>query len=281
MMITYRRSGRTSCRGGALLKLLVFLIIFAGVITAAWIILLPPILTSTIRKRTGFDAKVERFVLNPFTSRVELTGFLVTNPAGFPRKEFVEIRSFSADADLMTLFSHRLIIERARVHVANMGVIRNGSGTLNRTLFYDRLFPVKTKPKDPADARNAKKGPAEKKPEPVERAIPEVFIKELEVQIDSCVVADYARPAPFIRRYDLAFKESYRDVLNTKQLLRPLAARGLSSVGLALQALIPGDLGKSFAAIIEGSEATKDKDPKKAPDPLKTIVDSLEQNNKP
>jgi hypothetical protein len=128
-------------RGGTLMKLLLFIVVFCGVLSAAWIYFLPAILTSTLHKHTGFGIKVTELSFNPFNAKVDLNGFIITNPEGFPRPEFIEVTSFNANAKLKTLFSSRPEFDYARVEVAHVAFVRDADGVLNAQLFNDRLSP--------------------------------------------------------------------------------------------------------------------------------------------
>ena len=123
------------------MKLLLFIVIFCGVLTASWIYFLPTILTSALQKRTGFGVKVTELYFNPFNAKVDLTGLILTNPESFPRPDFIEVRSFSANAKLKTLFSDRPEFDYARVDVAYVAFVCSADGVLNTKLFNDRLNP--------------------------------------------------------------------------------------------------------------------------------------------
>src|ERR1035437_9886731 len=123
--------GMAGSRGGAFMKLVLFLVIFGGVLTAAWVYFLPAILTSTLQKRTGFNVKVTSLHFNPFNAKVDLTGFVITNPESFPRPEFIEVTSFNANAQMKTLFSDRPEFDYAWIEIAYVAFVRNADGVLN------------------------------------------------------------------------------------------------------------------------------------------------------
>jgi hypothetical protein len=311
-------------RGGAMMKLLLFLIIFCGVLSAAWIYFLPIILTSTLEKHTGFGVKVTELKFNPFTAKVDVNGFVLTNPAGFPRREFMEITSFNANAKLGTLFSSRPEFDYARVEVAYVAMVRNADGVLNVQLFRDRLNPPKptseekaeksgkfvpdakvtqggpvNKPladkksaaKDSKDPKAKTKEPAAKdknakdakatEAEPEEKPMP-FLIHRLELRLDKVIIADYAAPTPVTREYNCKLVYAFNEVSDPKQLLAPFAFKSLETVGMAIKGLIPGDIGKAMDAATHSDDPMIKKDSDKPEeDPLKSVVEKLEETQKP
>jgi hypothetical protein len=295
------------------------------VLTAAWIYFLPVILTSTLQKRTGFNVRVTELHFNPFNAKVDLTGFVITNPESFPRPEFIEISSFSANAKLKTLFSDRPEFDYAWIEIACVAFVRNADGVLNAKLFSDRLNPAppmtsdekadflkKLKPAPIAlDAKATTGGPvnlakvenksaakdaktasgketAEGKDavakERTEEPPMKFFIKRLEVRLEKVIVADYTTPTPTVKEFDRKFYYTYNDVSDPKQLLAPFVLKPLESVGEAIKGLIPGEIGKAVGAVTKPGEevpVAKKKTDAPAEDPLKTVVEKLEETPKP
>jgi len=285
MKFTCSRRSFSDRRGGALFKLIAFLFLFGGVLTAAWIFFLPPLLTSVLSKRTGFGVKVTQLALNPFTSRVDLEGLLVSNPSTYPRTEFVEVRSFHADAILSSLLSDRPVLTYAKIDVAHIALIKSTDGTTNRDLFQDRLFGPKEKPDDD-EVKNASGKPAPKKPvrdkdAPIATAPAKQFlIRRLELKIDKLILADYSGRKVTSKEVNLGFEHTYENVTDAKQLLTPIGVKGLSSVGAAISGLIPGDLGKVMGAATKSGESLKEP-AKKAGESIRSMIDALEQTPKP
>ena len=310
-------------RGGALMKLLLFLVIFGGVLTAAWVYFLPAILSSTLQKRTGFGVKVTELRFNPFNAKVDLNGFIITNPEGFPRRDFIEVRSFNANARMKTLFSDRPEFDYAWIEVACVTFVRDADGVFNAQLFRDRLNPQPPVPmnEDSADGKNAKSaqttldakattgGPVnrtkiEKKPlakdakstpgkdvagvkedaAPEKPALPPMkfLIRHLNVSLDKVIVADYLPATPTVREFNRKVVYSFTDVSDPKQLFAPFALKSLESVGAAIKGLIPGEIGKAFGAVTNSAEETPAKKMESpAEDPVKTVVEKLEESQKP
>jgi|GEM_PF-374540 hypothetical protein len=275
--------------GGALLKLIVFLLIFAAIVVAAWVYFLPPILTSTLEKRTGFSVKVEKLSIDPFRNRVEFTGLVITNPPSFSRPDFVEVRSFHAMAQLDTFFTDRLVIDDGEIDVARVALIRNSEGTINAALFSDRLLNArkpKGKPKPPADKTKPKPG-APKPPQPsapIEHGPPPekaFLIKRLVVRFEKMVVEDHVGPKPVSREYTLNFSHTYENVINPDQFIIGPFMKGFTAVGSAITGLIPGDMSQTISeATRSGTELFREAT-KKTGDPFRAFMQTLEETNKP
>jgi hypothetical protein len=272
----------SSCRGGALLKVLVFVIIFCGVITAAWIFFLPMILSSTLTKRTGFDVQVQRLTLNPFVAEVDLEGLVIHNPHTFPRPDYVTVQLFKARAPFKTLFSDRPEFDYVKVDVPHVTFVRNTDGTLNATLFYDRLFPSDHPSSDetPSSAAPAPKASTQKKV--AASAIPKktrFLIHRLELKVDHITWDDQYSRTPSTREFNVGINQVYDDVTDAEQLLNPATLRAVSPAAAAISGLIPGELGQVFRAAAGGA-SQRDSMPQFS-EPAKTMVDTLEESRKP
>lgn len=274
----------SSDRGGALVKLLVFLVIFGGVLTFAWIFFMPMLLTSTLERRTGFKVTVERLALNPFSASVGVSGLLINNPSSFPRTDYVWVRSFEARAPVKTLFSERPEFDSVRIDISHIAFVRNQEGTLNATLFYDRLFPVEKPAAEPEDAgKKAPAHPAPKAKQPTPPPEPQrprpkpmaFLIRHLELKLDRVTVDDRAARGSTPRDFTLGINQTFENVTGAKQLMTPAMLKAISPVGTVIGGLIPGDLGKVLSAAADAG------DQKPVKDELKSITETLEESRKP
>ena len=81
-------------RGGALTKIIVFLLVAFAFLALGWMLFLPQLITTQIRKSTGFDAKIDRLAASPMSGNVQIRGFVLTNPPTFPIADFIELGEF-------------------------------------------------------------------------------------------------------------------------------------------------------------------------------------------
>ncbi len=265
-------------RGGVFFKLLVFLVVLAAVVVTAWIYVLPNLLTSTLKKRTGFDVKVTDLQLNLFTGQLNLNGFVIQNPDTFARREFLEIRTVRASADARSLFSDRPVIHSAEIDVAHIAIIRNADGTLNASLFNSRLFP-QPPPVDPKAKPSDKPAPAPA-PKPKEKPL-NFLIESLTLKLDKIIVADLSSRNVKTKDYDVNIREVYTNVTDPKQLAQPIVKKLLPVVGDAISALLPGGIGSIIGTATKSGSDALNEVGKKATDALKSLSDTLEETPKP
>ena len=242
-------------RGSLLVKLLLVLVALAAVGAIAWVVLLPSIVVSTIRSKTGFNARVESLSVNPFTGRVHAKNFVLTNPDGWPGdKPFVDLRELRVDADVLPLLRGRFEADEVVVDVANVALVRNQQGALNATVFEQGL-----------------KGPAATEPAPTPKpagAGPQFMIRRLALRFDQLTYADHSGRRPNVRDYQLGVNRELRDVDSVADLLMPFQGAALGAMADALQGVFPG--AKDF--LKDATNVLKDTG-KKASDTLKGLLE--------
>ncbi|MDB6094685.1 MAG: hypothetical protein JWM32_2247 [Verrucomicrobia bacterium] len=255
-------------RGGAGVKFLVFLAVVFAMFALAWMLFLPVVATAQLRQRTGFDAQVQSLAVNPFSGTVEIRGLVVTNPPTFPVHDFLEVRRFSANAELFSLFSDRPIFATMEVEVARVTLVRRDAVQTNAASFEQNLAIAG----DPAAPSS--------KPKALN-----FLIRRLNVRIDELVISDHSAKVPVVHTYKLALNQSYTDVTGVRQLLAPSTLQSLLPVASALKGLLPGALGDAFTDVVK--EATKSgaaliRDTShKAGEKIKGYFDALEESKKP
>ncbi len=205
----------SSARGGCLIRSLLMLAVLGVIFAAAWIVLLPGILVSTIQARTGFVVKIDQLAINPFGGKINIEGAVVENPAGWPTHEFITLRRFKVEAELLPLFSHRLVADEVIVDIAKLSLIRNQAGVLNADAFRNGLTQAKAQP-----AQSKKTG-----------AKTEFLIRHLVMKFDRLVMADYSGKKPVIKEYDLQLERDMHDVDSVAKLVNPFLGVVLGPTG--------------------------------------------------
>ncbi len=263
------RCPSTGRRGGILAKLLLLLAVVAAAAALAWMLFLPLVLTTQLRQRTGFDATVRSLAVNPFTGTVEVRGLVLANPPTFPIRDFLEVREFFADVELLSLWSERPVFTSVRLDVASVTLVKRENSQTNAEAFQHNLTLA-------ADAQ----------PRPPSSRPPRGFlIRRLTVRIDRLVIADHSTRLPTSREYRVGLNQNYTDVTELKQLFAPDALLGLAPVGAALHGLVPGDLGRALNEAVKETSKTgagwlKDLG-RKAGQKAKEYIDALEESRKP
>ncbi len=250
-------------------KLLVFLAAVFAFGALAWMLLLPVVVTTQLRTRTGFDATIERLTVNPFTGRVDLSGLILTNPPTFPVKEFVELRTFRANADVWSLFSERPVFDTMTVDVGTVTLVKTRDGATNAEVFQRRLNPATSAP---VPTKAATGGTANEK---------KFLIRKLLLRVERLVIADYSLRQPGVQDFKLAIDQTYLDVTDLKQIFAPAVLKNLAPVAIAAGGLLPGEWARAVGdATKSGKELLKEAG-RKAEVKVKGLFDALEESKKP
>jgi hypothetical protein len=263
-----------------LTKLFVFAFALAATFALMWMLLLPSIVTGLIKKRTGFDATVDRLYVNPFTASVYISQLKINNPDTFPQDDFVSVNEFKTAVEPGSVFGDRVVVKDAVFDVALIAVVKNAQGQSNLDLFKTGVQAANPDEKSP-DQKNppAAAAPEEKKP-------PKQFlIRHLVVKLDKIIIADYSGAKPNVREITLNINRTFTDVTNLRQISVPLLA-DLSMAGAGklanniLGLVIPtpileqlGVVGKDTGGILQGTG-------QKTKDLFKGLFDSLEEKPK-
>lgn len=234
MQLKYSRSTRG---GGALLQIVIFLVCAFAMLGLGWMLLLPGLFTSVIENRTGFSAKVDSFYANPFTAEVRMRGLVVVNPSGFSESDFLDLKQFTAKADLFSLFGRKPVLDMTTLDVARITVVTNERGTNNLDLIYSRLA-----------ARGAKKPSAKGAPAAVSPM--QFFVRNLDVRLNEVVVKD-ERPGKTPQQvHALAFQRSYRDVTPATKFNEALPPK-VTAAGKNIGEVVTGDLKQIVANVTQ------------------------------
>jgi uncharacterized protein involved in outer membrane biogenesis len=213
----FSHASRSGCRGFSALKVLLGVLAFVGALTVAWVVLLPSLVVSTIRSKTGFVARVESLRVNPFTARVHVRGLVVENPADWPEKSFLELRELHADAELLPLLRGHLVADDVTIDLPRLTLVRDRQGAMNALVLKERLIGPAA-PKSPEPAGSASPAPG-------------FLIRKLTLRCGELAYVDHSGRKPVSRRYALNLSQELRDVDSVADLAVPFkgAAFGLVS----------------------------------------------------
>jgi hypothetical protein len=262
-------------RGSCLVRLVVLLVVLLAAGALAWMLFLPAVVTAQIRKRTGFEASVTGLSCNAFTGRLAVRGLVLSNPASFPIRDFVELREFSMETEVWSWLSDRPVIDRFTADVRKVTLVRRPDGKSNAEILQRALFG-----EERATTSGPAAGSAATPPRPW-------LIRRLVLRFDRLVIADYSGVKPVVQEHALGLDQRYENVTEAKQLLVPEVLRGLAAVDLGptLGRLVPGELGRALgdkvrAGAAQGAEAFKEAG-LQAADLLKGLREKLEESRKP
>jgi uncharacterized protein involved in outer membrane biogenesis len=241
-------------RGGILRGLLLALLCFFAVVAVAWTLLLPAIVAWALKEQTGFGVRIEELTVNPFTARAEFRGLMLRNPASYPLEDFLEVRAFRADAELLSLLGDRLVANEVVVDVPKLTLVRNAHGHLNARAFRDSLR---------FGADNGAQTAARK-----------FLIRHLVLKFDHLVYADYSGTTTSVKDYNLRLRRDLRDVTSLAQILNPLAG---AFTGAGMTADNVGPIFRNSGNALKATGETLRDAGRKTGETLKSVVDSLEK----
>ncbi|HUJ45212.1 MAG TPA: hypothetical protein VLW52_16575 [Opitutaceae bacterium] len=224
-----------------------------------WILLLPSALSRFVRERTGFGVECQTLYLNPFAATVALRGLTITNPPGFPRKDFIDLRGFRARARLFSLFGRRPVIDEAVVDVAGITLVKDAQGVINARVFQQGWT-------------GSSRGQASSSSEAGRRR--EFLVRRLQIRCDRLVIADYSKRTPDVREFDLNLSRTYENVTCPKDLAAPLA-----DVLAPVAGVIGGVLPEAGLALRGASDKVVDTG-RKTGEAVKGLFEALEKSLK-
>jgi hypothetical protein len=257
----YQTRPQFGVRGGAIAKLIVFLVVIFAFVALAWMMFLPAVLTTQLRKRSGFDATVERLAFNPLTGQMEIRGFTLLNPPTFPVSDFLEIREFRANAEARSLFSDRPVFDTMVIDISRVTLVKRQDGTTNASALENNLRESDVPRSLRARSHNR-----------------EFLIRQLILRVDRLTVADYSLRQPSEREFSLNLNQTYNDVTQVDQLLAPSVLKNLAPVATAMAGFIPGELGRAVdEAGRSGTEILQHASRKAG----ERVKDALEESKKP
>jgi hypothetical protein len=251
------------CRGGLLMKLLLVLAVIFAATALVWTMVLPSVVTSTIRSKTGFAVQVDKLSVNPLTAQVHISGLVLENPPNWPEKSFVSLREFRADAELLPLLRGKLVADEVVLDVAQLTLVKDRNGVLNAIAFKEALAG---KPA-PAPVGEPAAPP------------PEFLIRRMVVKFDRLTYADHAGASPLVREYNLGINRELRDVDSVADLVSPFSGPALVVVADVVGGLFKDSskaLQDAAGMLKDAGGALKDGG-KKAGESLKGFIQQLEK----
>ncbi len=238
-----------------LAKLLLLLAVLGVLGSILWVVLLPAAMVATIRARTGFTVQVEELSVNPFSANAVIRGLVMKNPEGWPVAEFVDLREFRADVDLISLLDSRFVANEIVVDVPRLTLVVNERGTLNAVAFKEGLA--------------GKDAPGEAKPAGATHGF---LIRHLVLRFDKLVYVDHSGRRPSVKEYNLNLTRDMRDVDSVTRIISPFTGAALGVVTRTL-----GGMFKSRPDILQELANPLQEVGKKTGEKLKGLLDSLDK----
>ncbi|MBW7895290.1 MAG: hypothetical protein H3C27_09275 [Opitutaceae bacterium] len=257
-------SGRRRRQGGVLLKLL---FILAGLLAAAvlaWMVLLPHVVASHLRQRTGFDVAFQALMVNPFTGELHARGMVINNPPTFARPEFLQAREITAVAEGWSWLGDKPVLKRLELDIALLALVKRADQRTNMEVFRGYLGP-----KAPGRA-STESGSAR-----------HYLIKELRVRFDRLLVADHTKRVPVVQDHAVKLDRTFTNVGDIRELLLPEALNELFLLGGSVGSILPDEISRIFDQVLGSGQDLMKRTPRPETEALKGFSDALEESKKP
>lgn len=184
-------------------------------------LIIKSVVTMAASRIAGAPVHIDRFSLNILSSTVQMSGFKMYNPNGFPKGTLVSCSEINVIYDPATLFKQKRHFLFVKIEVKEMVPTRNKEGELN----VDSLKIV----------RQVKSSP----PVPMQ-------IDLLSLSIGKIVYKDYtAGTEPGVRVYDVNRQKSYKNIPTAQQvallmLAEPMKAALIKNAEIYGVPVLPG-----------------------------------------
>lgn len=223
-------------------------------------VLIPKMLSSQIKSRTGFSVDFGNVNISILSGFIEFKDVRLENPKTFAVKEFVHVNHFMLKMDPLSLFHDRIFIKNLILDINHVAFVQDADKKSNMELFSERLessFDKKEgssqKSSQDTDTKGSKKQKA-------------FLIKNLSFSLQSLkAILDNGSKDPIKVESSSPIQKEYTDVseANIKQVITPLSAE-ITRKGLSLLAQIvikkttaiipdPQDLGQGIKSIGQGA----------------------------
>lgn len=180
------------------------------------------VVTSSASGITGAPVHIDGLLTNIFNSTVNITGFKMYNPSGFPEGLLVSCPKIKIVFDLASLFKHKPHFILVDVQLKEMVLTKNKEGKLN------------------VDSLKIVHPPKSSVPAPLQ-------IDLLNLSIGKIVYEDYtiANKAPSVKVYDINRHQSYKSIPSAQQLAllvlsQPMKAAAIKDAEIYGVAIVAG-----------------------------------------
>lgn len=109
-------------------RLLILLVVLAGVLILCKDALVKSMLESRIRSQTGMDVKISRLDIGLFTPTVSIEGFKLFNTPQFGGLPLIEVPDLYIEYDRQAAYRRELHFKLVRLNIAEVNMVEDASG---------------------------------------------------------------------------------------------------------------------------------------------------------
>ncbi|MDR2677007.1 MAG: hypothetical protein LBB26_00345 [Puniceicoccales bacterium] len=227
------------------------LVVFATVALSInlWLPRLAPLL---VRNDSGFRLKIGESESNVFTLNFNLYDVALENNGHYPVSKFVELKQFSTDLLLFSLFKRQVTVENFVLDLPQLTYVKNESGDVNVEEFFKSFCGQQRKSRSHT-----------KEPEKVRKFDREIYFDHFLLHIGKIVMMDYTvdpvKVSEIRLDYTLEMENASAKLLE-KRLTADLRSRGalflmqsvLNSINLPVSPEKLGDAAGKFTEKVKG-----------------------------
>lgn len=173
------------------------------------------IVTVAISKVTGARTEIKSFSLGIVKQSVQIKGFRIYQPQGFPKGILLDIPIVRVDYDIASLLKGKVYLKKVELNINEMGVVRNAEGALN----VDSLTAVQKAKEVPPQERTKEQAPQKSK----QGSAPAINLQidELKLSVGKVVYSVYQKEGePAVQAFDVGIKDKiYKDIRSPEQLV--------------------------------------------------------------
>lgn len=170
---------------------------------------------------TGTPVEIDGLSLNLFRQSIEIRGFRMYNPEGFPEGILIDIPKIIVDYNLGALFKRKLHLRKIDIDLKEIGVIKNSQGLLNVDAL--KVIQDTEKPAEPKQDKPKKK-----------LTLMAMQIDILTFSVGEVVYKDFTvGDTPSVLVYEVGIESaSYNNITSAQQLVAILLSASLKNTAI-------------------------------------------------
>ncbi|MBF0253657.1 MAG: AsmA family protein [Candidatus Omnitrophica bacterium] len=200
------------------------------------------VVEKAVKTITGLKLDIGKLDVGLVGTRVGVENLKLYNPGTFQDPVMVDLPEVLIDFDLSDLLAHKVHLEKVKLYLKELAIIKNRDGKLNLSYLKPEGAAARPESKEPtpAEPAGAKEGQPAK--------APEIQIDELDLRIDKVVYKDYSKPgAPVTKEFKVGINETHYNITNPNAIVALLIGRAVMNTTISsLTDLGLGDIMSQF-----------------------------------
>ncbi|MFH1360486.1 MAG: AsmA family protein [Candidatus Omnitrophota bacterium] len=179
-----------------------------------------------VKTVTGCSLSMQKFGFGILTTKTDIRGLKLYNPAGFVDKVMLSMPEILVDYNLTSLFKGKAHLSDMKINMEEFVVVKNKDGKVNLNVLKESLAKEEAPGEKPKEAKKKAK-------------MPEIQIDNMELKIGKVIYKDYSKGGePTIKEYDINLNEQYKNINNVQSLVGLIVFKALAKTSIAALANI-------------------------------------------